>query len=130
MRLLDRDSTYQVEIDGATFTVKPFTHAQELNFARFQSAPFLHGTVSTLRGAVELSAGTVPWVTDEDVEKLVDLIGDCVINFSGIEGFPEESIEEITSPKELVQAMSYTNIIALGRKIDNLSGVTDEQEQD
>ena len=125
MRLLDRDSTYQVEIDGATFTVKPFTHAQELNFARFQSAPFLHGTVSTLRGAVELSAGTVPWVTDEDVKKLVDLIGGCVINVKGIENDNPDM-----SPQAIVQAMSYTQIIALGRKIDNLSGITDEQEQD
>ena len=124
MRLLDRDSTYQVEIDGATFTVKPFTHAQELNFARFQSAPFLHGTVSTLRGAVELSAGTVPWVTDEDVKTLVDLIVDCVTGVTGIEGLIPVFVPDI------VRAMSYTQIIALGRKIDNLSGVTDEQEQD
>jgi len=127
MRLLDRDSTYQVKVDGATFTVKPFTHAQELNFARFQTAPFLHGTVSTLKGAVEMTGSSVPWVTDEDVEKLVDLIADCVISVTGIDNikFPESKLAQ-----EIVHSMSYTNIIALGRKIDNLSAVTEKQEQD
>ena len=124
MRLVDRNATYTVMVSGAEFTVKPFSQLQQLNFTNFQTAPYLAGRVTKVDDAIELAGTSVAWVKKEDLRKIVDMVKSVVISVV------DKDIPDGTAIAEVIDGMSYTDLISLARAIDKIGSITDDEEQD
>ena len=110
---LDR-SPREITVEGTKLTVIPFNHLQEMNFARFNAAPFMGGVTRTVDESANMTAVSVAWATEADVTALVDMIASCVTS---------ESLEWVIS-------LPIHQVLAIGREVNNLSTLTEDQEQD
>lgn len=124
MRLPNLEQTHDVTLDGAVFTVKPFSQAQQANYAQYMATAFLSGQVNSLEEAIEQATSNTAWRNPRDVERFVKMIGDNIVSISGLEG-----AEDMT-PAQIVNVLPYAYITYLGRKIEALSTLTDDEIQD
>lgn len=146
MRLLDR-GLHDIAVGGTVFKVRQFNWGAECNWTSF----LLRGRsqlVGSSKDGLTIQTGTeVKWITPADQSRLIETIASSVVEIGIIDGYedlftqaPEGAQEgsgNIALPakrpgmiRDLLEMMSYVDLVNLGTKIAELSDINKEQEQD